>query len=312
MILSISPEALLESLVNPRPVYTENIVPGRMPHSSHNPYRPGYEWLFVYERQLAKILRPWMTAFRHPVIGDGGLIGEGGLLCEALSNAFYYGHGKDPQIALGVRVWVGEAGLVVGIQDQGPGFDVAEVMHQFQKGEAYFHTAGNGLRAMATSRRFAVAYNAKGTCWYLLYRYDEDYAALTTTANPLQLTKIPIHQVPPPEIPVHLRAALLFNRSKGEGLSFGLTTATARQLVAWLNTLLPDLDRLAGRFGFRKTITLSIEADDGCWLVDCFDHRDRALICLPEPQIPVAVARACLSRLHRFFNSRNAKSDAPG
>jgi hypothetical protein len=310
MILSTPPEALLDSLVNPREVYARSVVPGRLPHPCHNPYRPGYEWLFVYERQLAKVLRPWMRAFRHPLIGDGGLIGEGGLLCEALSNAFYYGHSKDPQMALDIRVWVGETGLVVGVQDQGPGFDVAGVMRQFQKGEVYFHTAGNGLRAMAASRRFAVTYNARGSCWYLLYRHDEDYTAFTNTGRFLQRTDIAIEEVPVPKEPAHLRAALLYYRSKAKGQSFGLTAASASRLTAWLNTLLPDLDRLGGLLGLGTEIVLSIEADDGCWLVDCPDLSDQILICLPEPQIPVAVARASLARLQWFFNRLDSRSDA--
>jgi hypothetical protein len=283
-----------------------------LPHPSHNPYRPGYEWLFVYERKLAKVLRPWMRAFRHPVIGDGGLIGEGGLLCEALSNAFYYGHGKDLQMALEVRVWVGQSGLVVGIKDQGPGFDVNEVMRQFQKGEAYFHTAGNGLRAMAASRRFAVTYNAEGTCWYLLYRHDEDYTAFTNTGHPLQRTDDAIMPISTPEKPSHLRAALLYYRSRAEGLSFGMTDATARRLADWLNTLLPDLDCLTDRFGFGTRFTLSIVAADGCWLVDCTDLNHQILVCLPEAQIPVAVARASLSQLHQYFSNQASKSNIDG
>jgi hypothetical protein len=155
-----------------------------------------------------------------------------------------------------------------------------------------------------------VTYNAKGTCWYLLYRHDEDYTAFTTTGRLVQRTDIVIEAVPAPEKTAHLRAALLYHRPKAQGLSFGLTAASANRLAAWLNTLLPDLDRLAGQLGWGTAMSLSIEADDGCWLVDSPDLNDQILVCLPEPQIPVALARACLTRLKGYFSRLESGSAA--
>jgi hypothetical protein len=301
MILSTKPQALLDSLAKAKAVYVEEVVPGQQPSASHNPYRSGYEWLFVYERRLAKVLRPYMASFRHKVIGDGGLIGEGGLLCEALSNAFYYGHGKDPMLPLGVRVWVGESGFLVSIQDQGPGFNVSGVLRQFRQGGTYFHTAGNGLRTMTASKHFAVTYNARGTCWYLLYRFDEDYAMFGDASGPTTQTEASIHLVPPPEAIASLQAALLLPRDHAPASGFGLAPDIARELVALLTALQTDLADLGGRIGSRSTLHLSVEAADGCWLLDCTAFGAGTLACMPKPQTPLAVARATLPKLRRFF-----------
>lgn len=301
MILNTTPEALLDTLVDAAEVYAETIVPARLPPASHNPYRPGYEWLFVYERRLAKVLRPWMTSFRHPIIGDGGLIGEGGLLCEALSNAFYYGHGKDPQLPLEVHISLGACGFLVSIQDQGPGFDVSEVLRQFRRGGTYFHTAGNGLRTMAASSHFAVSYSARGACWHLLYRFDEDYSGFGESVFSLKPVVPAIHLIPPPAVPNNLQAALLLPRDHTAALGFGLAPSPAEHLVAILTALLTDLSGLGAHIGSTNTLKMTVEAADGCWLLDCAPSGAATIACMPRPQIPVAVARASLPELRRFL-----------
>jgi anti-sigma regulatory factor (Ser/Thr protein kinase) len=97
------------------------------------------------------------------------------LLCEALSNAFYHGHQRDPQRPIGMRVLVGEHGLIVHIADSGPGFDVAAVIDDYFKRRQYYSSAGNGLRLMDQSTRFAVYYNQPGNIFSLLYRFDGAY-----------------------------------------------------------------------------------------------------------------------------------------
>ncbi len=67
----------------------------------------GYGWLFWYERKLARFLEPWLKEFRQEIIGEKGII------CEALSNAYCHGHRKDPAKVIKVNVLMGEHGLII-------------------------------------------------------------------------------------------------------------------------------------------------------------------------------------------------------
>lgn len=168
MLLVIAPAQALRLIDAPRLAREDNVVPARFPEHADSPYQPEYGWLFVYERQIAAFLEEWLRPFRYE------LIGEKGILCEALSNAFCHGHQKDPQKPITVRVWLGNQGLIVQVQDCGPGFDVQGIYQRFINNRNYYSTAGNGLRLMAQSRRFGVFYDPTGRRFHLLYFFADN------------------------------------------------------------------------------------------------------------------------------------------
>ena len=169
MLLDITPAEALELIGSPRQVLKERVVPAEFPHCANSPYQPEYNWLFKYERRLAAFLETWLKPFRYE------LIGEKGILCEALSNAFYHGHGKDPYKPIVVRVLSGERGLIIQIKDHGPGFDVSTVYQRFYRRKKYFETAGNGLRLMARSSNFGVFHDRTGTISHLVHIFNQSF-----------------------------------------------------------------------------------------------------------------------------------------
>ena len=112
-------------------------------------------------------MEKWLRPFRYE------LIGQKGLLCEALSNAFSHGHQRDPYKPINIRVLLRAKGLIVSIKDTGRGFDVQHVFSGFQKQKRYFNTAGNGFRLMVESTTFGIFYSNSGTVFHLLYLFDQ-------------------------------------------------------------------------------------------------------------------------------------------
>lgn len=166
MLLPLTPEEALHLIASPRQILKERIVPAEFPHLPDSPYLPGYDWLYNYERRIAAFLEKWLRAHRYE------LIGEKGILCEALSNAFCHGHEKDPSRPILVRVLLGERGLIVQVKDTGPGFDVQGIYQRYQKKKKYYTTAGNGIRLMDQSAHFGVLHDATGTVFILVYLFD--------------------------------------------------------------------------------------------------------------------------------------------
>jgi anti-sigma regulatory factor (Ser/Thr protein kinase) len=166
MLLRMTPEEALHLIVSPRQILKERIVPAEFPHLPDSPYLPGYDWLYNYERRIAAFLEKWLKTHRYE------LIGEKGILCEALSNAFCHGHEKDPQKPILVRVILGKQGLIVQIKDTGPGFDVQGTYKRYHTKKRYYSTAGNGIRLMDQSPTFGVLHDATGTVFILVHLFD--------------------------------------------------------------------------------------------------------------------------------------------
>lgn len=166
MLLTMETGQALVLIESPRLVREDTIIPKKMPEHPDSPYQAEYDWLFVYERRIAAFLEEWLRPYRFE------LIGEKGILCEALSNAFCHGNRKDPYKAIVVYVFKGEKGLLVRIKDSGPGFDVQSVYHRFCNNKQYYSTAGNGLRLMAHSPHFGIFHDETGTAFHLLYFFD--------------------------------------------------------------------------------------------------------------------------------------------
>ncbi len=169
MLLDITPAEALQLVDSPRQMLKDRVVPAEIPHCPDSPYQSGYNWLFSYERRIAAFLEQWLKPYRYE------LIGEKGILCEALSNAFCHGHDKDPCKPIIVRVLVGGRGLIVQIKDCGPGFDVRAVYQSYYTRKIYYSTAGNGLRLMAGSSSFGVFHDSTGTISHILYFFNGSF-----------------------------------------------------------------------------------------------------------------------------------------
>ncbi len=154
----------LTKIVQPELILDETIVPSKCPTNINSLYTPEYEWLFGYERKLCHFLKPWMAKFRYQLIGDKGV------LCEALSNAFSHGHKKNPVTPITIRVYKGRMGLLIRIKDRGEGFNIKTVFQKYSSGKAYYHTAGNGFKNMADSP-FDIFFTDNGSAFNLLYLF---------------------------------------------------------------------------------------------------------------------------------------------
>jgi hypothetical protein len=141
------------------------VVPAECVPCADAPYRLEYAWMFHAERRVARTLDPWLVAHR------GELVGPGGVLSEALANAYRHGHGRDPRLPIRILVTRGARGLLVRIEDRGPGFDVAGTLHRFRAGKPYFDVAGGGLRALAGTTRFGVFWSDGGRAVHLLHEF---------------------------------------------------------------------------------------------------------------------------------------------
>ena len=177
MLLSMTPEEALHLIESPCQILKECIVPAEFPHLPDSPYLPGYDWLYNYERRIAAFLEKWLKAHRYE------LIGEKGILCEALSNAYCHGHEKDPHKPIWVRVILGERGLIVQIKDSGPGFDVQGTYMRYHTKKRYYSTAGNGLRLMEQSPNFGILHDATGSVFILVYLFDNGFENVVRLAD---------------------------------------------------------------------------------------------------------------------------------
>ena len=163
MLTNISLSQGFEKIGRPTLVMDEIIIPAESRSNSNSPYRPEYEWLFVYERKIAKFLSPWLEHLRFE------LIGEKGVLCEALSNAFCHGHHKNPAQPITVCIYLGQKGLIVRIMDNGEGFNIKSIIDNYSKGKNYYHMSGNGIRQMIRTPSFEIFYTDQGKSFNLLY-----------------------------------------------------------------------------------------------------------------------------------------------
>ncbi len=175
MLLSIDFEKAVAFIQSPELIRRDTIIPEDFPECPHSTYRAGYDWLYRYERDIAGFLEPWLKPYRYD------LIGEKGLLCEALSNAFAHGHGKDPKKTITLEVFLGKQGVLVRINDSGKGFDVKRVFKSYLQKKIYYHTAGNGMHLMATSNLFGIFYSAMGSTFNLLYAFGKNLGDLEKT-----------------------------------------------------------------------------------------------------------------------------------
>lgn len=165
MLTDIALKEGFARIQNARILFSEVLIPSACGKNPNSTYRTEYDWLFTYERILAGVLEPWTAHLRYE------LIGEKGILCEALSNAFCHGHKKDPLKPIQLSIYLGDRGLIVRIMDDGPGFDLKEVKERFTRGKSYFHLAGNGFRLMIQNPHFQIFFTDGGSAFNLMYLF---------------------------------------------------------------------------------------------------------------------------------------------
>ncbi len=308
-------EALLGE---PELIADDRIVPEQCPEISHSPYRPEYGWLFWYERRLAGFLEPWLDKFRHQ------LIGESGILCEALSNAFYHGHRKDAYTPIRVQVFRGRCGLLVRIKDRGAGFDVAAVYDKFRTGSNYYTLAGNGIRLMGRSRIFFIYYTGGGTTFNLLYPFDprtidalerigpgkERSNAPQTPLPPKSLPKVPAQTVdctriiPKPADKMWVQAAFLFDRAENRATAFGANAADIPAIGAYIRGSLKDIDCLTGRLAVGCPDTVSIATSTTHWIISRAMSATHILVTVLHEGVTPALARYSLREIYAYLKKQ--------
>ena len=175
MFIDAEYATILARIEPERPLLDLEIIPGQFPPIPHSPYRPGYDWLFTVERMVARTLEPWLKPFRFELIGDTGV------LCEVLANAFCHGHGKRPDLPIAISATLGKKGILLSVSDQGPGFDVDDVLHCAASGRPYYLIAGNGMQRLAHSANFHVFFDHKGSrCNFLHFFSSDDWPDLAS------------------------------------------------------------------------------------------------------------------------------------
>ena len=68
-----------------------------------------------------------------------------------LGNAFKRGNGRDRDKRIRVEAVVTEAGALIEISNEGPGFDVEDTLRRFRASEHYFTNKGGGFKAFERS-----------------------------------------------------------------------------------------------------------------------------------------------------------------
>lgn len=133
-----------------------SLVPADFPFAADSPYRAGYDWLFVAEKKVMRLSPPWLRELRFE------LIGERGVLSEALSNAFCHAHQRQENLPIHIQGHLGTAGIMFSVRDRGEGFDVQALLIKAHSGKKYFQNAGNGFVRMTSSEKFNVFYDLNG------------------------------------------------------------------------------------------------------------------------------------------------------
>ncbi len=133
------------------------LIPEDHPFAANSPYRNGYDWLYIAERKILQASPPWIRDLRFE------LIGERGVLSEALSNAFCHAHDRRDNLPIHIKGHLGPGGILFSIRDQGRGFDVQDLLQKARSGKKYFQIAGNGVVRMESAQQFNIFYDMNGS-----------------------------------------------------------------------------------------------------------------------------------------------------
>lgn len=324
MLLDIRLDEAFRLVGRPELAKEEVVVPGQLPSAAHSPYRPDYDWLFLYERRLARFLEPWLKEFRHE------LIGAKGILSEALSNSYYHGHGKDPTLPIEVRIYIGVHGLIVRIKDAGNGFSVSQIHKQYQKGKAYYHVAGNGLRTMVSSINFGIFYDEEGSAFHLLHLFNRGFlnfggnmVAENIVNNSVEggsrevSEKVSISAnmksnacfVAPPAESNWMVLAILIGVKKRNLAAFGIGREKISLLIRSCGLLIKSVDTLNGHLQVGNGINMSVRAPEGILIISRGLSKEHILISVLKPDANLVLAAKRLPEIFRYLNEYLTCSD---
>lgn len=317
MLLDIDLSTALERIGDARRVWNDRLVPAQVEVVVNSPYRPEYDWLFVYERQLASFLERWLKSLRHE------LIGETGILCEALANAYCHGHARDRQRPIHVQVHVGKQGLLISIADQGEGFNLRNLAAQYQRGTNYYHLAGNGLRGMIQSSHFGIFYTQAGRCFHLIYCFDGDPCAgsrplipvrdfpsdaAANASSPPQTDPqgVAYRQIAPPDFE-WASAALLMKTNGDPRVAYGLDPRQWTSMVEILMQLVPAADGMATCLRAGKPDGLQIHWSTGSLLLKQMDNGRYWLAALIDKEGAASLSGIFLPKLLAYLKTADQK-----
>lgn len=148
--------------------FEEEVTPQLVELLPNNQYTTDYAWMYSFEKKLKYriqgLLRRKLVPRQERI-----LFGAGGVVSEAISNAFVHGHKKDRYMPIRVWATVSKKGLGFSIVDKGTGFDIAEVQQTYSNGRQFFNIAGNGFSLFHQSSDFTVCYQMYGKELCILY-----------------------------------------------------------------------------------------------------------------------------------------------
>lgn len=156
MFVTADFDRVLACIQEAESVLDVKMKPSDFPFEANSPYRAGYDWLYIAEQYVMQSLDTWGRPLRFELIGDTGV------LSEALSNAFCHGHQKHPDLSIAIQVFLGKKGLLISVTDQGPGFDVQDILSRVAQGKPYYQIAGNGMTRLRDSVNFKIFYDHEG------------------------------------------------------------------------------------------------------------------------------------------------------
>ncbi|HOE12524.1 MAG TPA: ATP-binding protein [bacterium] len=132
---------------------------------------PNYYWLFAFLSEVESEL----SEHRERIY----CILNSNVIVALLENAFSWGNRRDPRRPILVEFYVGRTGVLVRIQDDGPGFEYRHVVGKYHDQDfgdcGEFENTGYGLRIMDRSS-LNVIYEGKGDTVYIIDYFKEGAA----------------------------------------------------------------------------------------------------------------------------------------
>lgn len=91
------------------------------------------------------------------------------VLKKTVGNAYKWGNQRDSEKRITIDVVVTRAGAVASVSDEGPGFDVADLLKRFENDEAYATHGGSGFAILEKSQS-AISYADGGRTAHIEFR----------------------------------------------------------------------------------------------------------------------------------------------
>ena len=85
-----------------------------------------------------------------------------------VENSLIWGHDGDKKKEIEIQCYFSTEGFVLSVKDQGPGFDVKDVVTKMRAGERYFRNGGSAFYTMENDPSNTYSYNVTGNEAYML------------------------------------------------------------------------------------------------------------------------------------------------